>query len=371
MREGHNEAKHVRALIGYWDSNGNFIPLSVVHHLPADTNFSNVLTISAVQVSPIGAFELPNRFASLTTVEDYIRMFDGKLDTYATWHFYNGSAGSTDSVYIWFGGESFIINEILMYYDIEKGDVSNLSFIATDVNGNTYNLTASTSTLNILNITRNVLTLTGFPNSNIIQIEVKHANGANMYTKLLVRELRVYLKQVTRGNMGVDINGCEITLPTGVFDTENTRINPATEEMQSEIRDQLLVLKDALKPTRTAPIQELSSKSIIGGGTAEFVVVNTETDGFSALAVTVKATYDASATAGVRVRWLYSPDGINFDSIEDAEASGNYEDLSFDAGATRIKTILVPIFMPYVKVQVVNLDISARATVDAWRTLMR
>jgi len=216
MREGHNEAKHTRALIGYWDSNGNFIPLSVVHHLPADTNFSNVLTISAVQVSPTGAFELPNRFASLTTVEDYIRMFDGKLDTYAIWHFYNGSAGNTDSVYIWFGGESFIIKEVLIYYDIEEGDISNLSFVATDLDGNTYDLTATTSTIDILGITRNVLTLTDFPDTNIVQIEIKHTTGANIYTKLLVRELRVYLKQVTRGNMGVDINSSEIMVPSDI-----------------------------------------------------------------------------------------------------------------------------------------------------------
>ena len=73
----------------------------------------------------------------------------------------------------------------------------------------------------------------------------------------------------------------------------------------------------------------------------------------------------------MRVRWLYSPDGTNFDSVEDAEAQGNYEDLSFAAGETRQRTVLVPIFLPYVKVQVVNLDTSVSVTVDAWTTLMR
>ena len=148
-------------------------------------------------------------------------------------------------------------------------------------------------------------------------------------------------------------------------------IRGTEDKTLTDLSTALTELKNALKPTRLVPVQELSSKSIIGGGTAEFTVDNTETDGFSALVVTVKATYDASATAGVRVRWLYSPDGSNFDSVEDAEDASNYEDLSFTAGATRQRTVLIPLLQPYVKVQVVNLDSSYSVVVDAWRTLMR
>ena len=142
-----------------------------------------------------------------------------------------------------------------------------------------------------------------------------------------------------------------------------------TPDNPSNLDIALSALRDALKPTRALPVQELSSQSIAAGGTQEFTV--SDGDGYSALVVTVKAAYNASATAGVRVRWLYSPDGTNFDSVEDAEAAGNYEDLSFAAGATRIRTILIPLFQPYVKVQIVNLDTSYAVTVDAWRTLMR
>jgi len=149
----------------------------------------------------------------------------------------------------------------------------------------------------------------------------------------------------------------------------------ASEETLQAVLSQLDItlsqLRDALKPTRTAPVQVLSSEQILAGGVAEFTVDASETDGFSALVVAVKATYDPSATQGVRVRWLYSPDGVNFDSAEDAEVAGNYEDLSFIAGATRVRTILIPLFMPHVKVQVVNLDTSYPVTVDAWRVLMR
>jgi len=144
-----------------------------------------------------------------------------------------------------------------------------------------------------------------------------------------------------------------------------------TPDNPSNLDITLSALRDALKPTRTAPVQELSSQSIPAGGTAEFTVNAAQTDGYSALVVTVKAAYNASATQGVRVRWLYSPDGTNFDSIEEAEAAENYEDIGLAAGATRIKTILIPLFQPYVKVQVVNLDTGYAVTVDAWRTLMR
>ena len=127
--------------------------------------------------------------------------------------------------------------------------------------------------------------------------------------------------------------------------------------------------RDALKPSRSAPVQELSGQSIAASGVAE--ITKTNLDGWSAIVVTVKATYDANATAGVRVRWLYSADGVNFDSPEDAEDQGNYEDLTFSAGATRQRTIVVPIFQPHVKIQIVNLDTDYAVTVDVWTTLMR
>jgi len=156
---------------------------------------------------------------------------------------------------------------------------------------------------------------------------------------------------------------------------ENDSVGLAKESTLSSVLSQLDItlsqLRDALRPIRSTPVQQLSSQSIDAGGVAEFTVDASETDGFSGLVVTVKATYDSSATQGVRVRWVYSPDGTNFDTVEDAEDQNNYEDLTFTAGATRERTILIPIYQPYVKVQVVNLDTSYAVTVDAWSTLMR
>lgn len=124
-----------------------------------------------------------------------------------------------------------------------------------------------------------------------------------------------------------------------------------------------------INPIRAKPTRELSEVSIVGGGVRN--IDKSGLDGYSALMVIVRAKYDASATAGVRVRWLYSPDGTNFDSPEDAEDQGNYEDLTFSAGKTRQRTVLVPIFTDNIRVQIVNLDSSYAVTVDAWTQPMR
>jgi hypothetical protein len=128
-------------------------------------------------------------------------------------------------------------------------------------------------------------------------------------------------------------------------------------------------LREELSPIREETAKALDNVSIGPGSLAEFTVMSSAKH--SALVVSVRASYHASATAGVRVRWLYSPDGASFDSPEDAEAVGNYEDLTFAAGATRQRTVVIPLFQPYVKVQVVNRDSSYAAAVTAWRTLLR
>jgi len=126
---------------------------------------------------------------------------------------------------------------------------------------------------------------------------------------------------------------------------------------------------DNLKPTRIAPTQDLSAVSIAAEGVQN--IDKSGLNGYSALVVIVKATYDPSATKGVRVRWLYSPDGTNFDSPEDAEDQGNYKDLTFEAGATRQRTVLIPILTDNIRVQIVNLDSSYSVSVDVWSLKLR
>jgi len=128
-------------------------------------------------------------------------------------------------------------------------------------------------------------------------------------------------------------------------------------------------LREELAPVREETSKVLDAVSIVAGGAEEFTVQSVSKH--SALIVTVRALYDAAATAGVRVRWLYSADNTNFDSAEDAEDAGNYEDLTFAAGTTRQRTVLIPLFQPYVKVQIVNLDDAHTVIVSCWKTLMR
>ena len=125
----------------------------------------------------------------------------------------------------------------------------------------------------------------------------------------------------------------------------------------------------SLQPTRSDAEQVLTSETIAAGDVKDFVI--SDTNGYSAVVLTVKATYNTSATAGIRVRWLYSPDGTNFDSEDAAEAEGQYKDLTFDSNSTKIETVLIPIFQPYVKIQIVNKDTSYSVTVDVWMTLLR
>lgn len=124
-----------------------------------------------------------------------------------------------------------------------------------------------------------------------------------------------------------------------------------------------------LAPARQETVKVFDSKSIGGNGIEEFTI--TSRDKHSALLVTAKASYSVDAAAGVRVRWLYSQDGVSFDSPEDAEEAGNYGDLTFEAGATRQATTLIPLFTPYVKVQLVNKDADHPVAVTVWRTMLR
>lgn len=155
----------------------------------------------------------------------------------------------------------------------------------------------------------------------------------------------------------------------GVDNKDFSTLEEDVESILAQLDISLSALRDALKPTRTTPEQVLSGASIAGGASEEFVV--SDADGYSAVVVTVKVSYDPSATAGVRVRWLYSPDGTNFDSVSGAENEGQYKDIAFTAGSTEQETVLIPIFAPYVKIQVVNLDSSYSVTIDAWTSLLR
>jgi hypothetical protein len=131
------------------------------------------------------------------------------------------------------------------------------------------------------------------------------------------------------------------------------------------------ILEDAVglaKSTDVLPMkdvtQHLSSASIAAGATTN-VDTGPITDRTGILVI-LRATYNAAATAGVRCRFLYSPDGTNYDSPEDADAQGNYFEPTFAAGATRQVSAVVPFLSPYVRLAITNKDTAQAATVSLW-----
>jgi len=117
----------------------------------------------------------------------------------------------------------------------------------------------------------------------------------------------------------------------------------------------------------TNTCQIFTQKIIDASGSASFV---TQNECYSLAIITVKASYDSAASKGVRIRWLYSADGQDFDSPHDAEDAGNYEDLTFSAGSTRTRTCLIPLLQKFTKIEIINLDESYSVTVDVWRKLI-
>jgi len=122
-------------------------------------------------------------------------------------------------------------------------------------------------------------------------------------------------------------------------------------------------------PRFSSATQDLTNYSLAGGGSAS--VSKQASANESALIATVRVAYASGATAGVRVVWLYSPDGTNFDNVNDAVAQGNYYDLSFAAGGTAQATLLIPLLTPYVQILIINKDSTNAATVNLWTLFIR
>ena len=105
--------------------------------------------------------------------------------------------------------------------------------------------------------------------------------------------------------------------------------------------------------------QKLSSYSLAAGGSVNIDL--TIPPGKSAFALIVKATYDASASAGIRIKIYWSPDGSNYDTDTD-----EVYDHPFEAGKTKQKTYIIHAVTPYVRVVIENLDSNYAVTLDTW-----
>jgi len=145
---------------------------------------------------------------------------------------------------------------------------------------------------------------------------------------------------------------------SNVYD-QLTGIKTQTDKLTFDANNFLKVATQADKVTQ----QPLSAVSIAAASTQNAdIVVPT---GRSGIAVTLKATYDVSATAGVRLDALYSPDGTNYDTDTDDTYAH-----PFTAGTIKQKTYIIPAIHPYVRLVIENLDASYAVTTDLWVTFV-
>ena len=105
--------------------------------------------------------------------------------------------------------------------------------------------------------------------------------------------------------------------------------------------------------------QKLSDYSLAGGGSVSIEL--TVPEGLSKIALVVKATYNSSASSGIRIKVYWSPDGSNWDTDTD-----EVYDHPFEAGKTKQKTYVIHALTPYVKIVIENLDPDYAVTLNAW-----
>jgi len=98
-------------------------------------------------------------------------------------------------------------------------------------------------------------------------------------------------------------------------------------------------------------------------------------EGYTGMLATLEARFEATATTtGIRIIFLYSFDGTDYDDEENAEYAGNYEDMLIPAGASNVvrqRSFIIPCTAPYLKLRVKNLDPTNPARVDLWRACSR
>jgi len=144
------------------------------------------------------------------------------------------------------------------------------------------------------------------------------------------------------------INNAKLTI-TDILDEAINKIKNAINETE--------IVKLLRAPGRIST--ELENVEIPGNGSIEVVkTFNVVRDWFS---VSVKATFPTTALNAVKLCILYSPNGVDYDSLDTAMCI----DIEPKAGASLQKTERIPLKMPYVKLLLSNPNASA-VTVSMW-----
>jgi len=165
------------------------------------------------------------------------------------------------------------------------------------------------------------------------------------------------INPATSDNQQTIINRLDVNLSTRASETTLSGIKSQTDKLRFDPNNFLIVTSLVSRETS----QVLSSQTIAGGGYQDIDI--TLGTGKSGVALTVRATYDASASNGITISVYYSPDGTNYDTDTDDTYTH-----PFQAGATKQKTYVIASVHPYMKIRITNNDSTYSVTVDAWVT---
>ena len=174
-----------------------------------------------------------------------------------------------------------------------------------------------------------------------------------------------------------DVAGRTVILdgdPINVAEFHDKAITQITEAMNNakltiaDILDEAIrKIKNAINETEIVKLlrasgrisTELENVEVPGNGSIEVVkTFNVVRDWFS---VSVKVTFPTTASNAVKLCVLYSPNGVDYDSLDAATCI----DVGPKAGASLQKTERIPLKMPYVKLLLLNPNADA-VIVNMW-----
>jgi len=119
---------------------------------------------------------------------------------------------------------------------------------------------------------------------------------------------------------------------------------------------------------------ELVDETIVAGQYGDVNIAIPE--GYTGMIAIVKASFAATdaTTTGVRIVYMYSFYGIDYDDEDNAVDAGNYEDMVIPTGqigVVRQRSFIIAALAPYVRLRVKNLDAANDVTINLWRVIVR
>ena len=178
-----------------------------------------------------------------------------------------------------------------------------------------------------------------------------------------LKDLMIRLKRVLRDELDIATNNI-ISKLADVESSICTTIDYAKDEIINRINQ----LEDTIRPVHTNIIYE-EGIEIYPNDYYETKIDSLVN--YDAAILTVKASYYENASNPVEVRWFYSPNDSDFETLEEILDKGQYVKLSVKPGEYAMRTIIIPAYEQSAKVQFLNLDPDYSVYVYYWIRLVR